>query len=281
VPIRSGTSCPQPAKLSDICATIWIVLSIMTNYRDLTMSEAGGKSHSKFAAGATWLRAGTALVRHAVTRVVTSLIPASMLARGTYRRDAVLPQSWEDEYGSGKWSYMNGLHELGRYSIIVGYCGFFKADGAILDVGCGEGILQQKLAPTGYRRYLGIDLSEVALAKAMFRADQRTEFQLGNIESFTPEGKFDIIIFNEILYYCSNPTAVIRRLACCLEPDGVMIASIWTSPRGRRKALQIWRMLDAIAEVMDSTTAANRETWTIKVFRPTKVNSTAVERPER
>ena len=134
---------------------------------------------------------------------------------------------------------MNGLHELGRYSIIVGFCGFFKAHGAILDVACGEGMLQQKLAPMGYRRYLGIDLSEVALAKAMFRADEQTEFQLGNIESFTPEGKFDTIIFNEISITVPTPVAAIRRLACCLEPDRVMIASIWTSPPGRRKALQI------------------------------------------
>ena len=49
-----------------------------------------------------------------------------------------------------------------------------------------------------------------------------------------------------------------------------MIASIWTSPLGRRKALKIWRMIDAVAEIIDSTTAANREMWTIKVFRPTK-----------
>jgi len=40
-------------------------------------------------------------------------------------------------------------------------------------------------------------------------------------------------------------------------------------------------MIDSIAEVTDSTTAANRETFTIKVFRPTKIDSTAVGRQER
>ncbi len=57
-----------------------------------------------------------------------------------------------------------------------------------------------------------------------------------------------------------------------------MIASIWSSPRGRRKASQIWRMIDTIAETLDSTTAANRETWTIKVFRPTKIDSATIGR---
>ena len=49
-----------------------------------------------------------------------------------------------------------------------------------------------------------------------------------------------------------------------------MIASIWCSPLHRRKALQIWRMVDAIAECLDSTSIANGEAWTVKVFRPTK-----------
>jgi hypothetical protein len=71
--------------------------------------EAGGKNRLNFAAGAKWLRALSTLIRHCATRVVTSLVPDPMLARGTYHRDAVPPQSWEDEYGSGKWSYMNGL----------------------------------------------------------------------------------------------------------------------------------------------------------------------------
>lgn len=76
-------------------------------------------------------------------------------------------------------------------------------------------------------------------------------------------------MFNEMLYYCSDPAAIIRRLACCLEPDGVMIASICITPV-RRKALQIWRMIEAIGEVLDSTTVVNREMWTVKVFQPTK-----------
>jgi 2-polyprenyl-3-methyl-5-hydroxy-6-metoxy-1,4-benzoquinol methylase len=224
-----------------------------------------------------WRRALSNLIRQAAIRVVAPITPDSILVRGAYRAQTVPPKIWDDEYGSGRWSYLKGLGELGRYSIIVGYCGFFKPGGTVLDVGCGEGILQQKLALSGYRRYLGIDLSETALAKATPRVDARTEFRLGNIEAFTPEGKFDIIVFNEMLYYCADPAAAIRRLAGCLEPGGVMIASIYTA-RVRRNALQIWRMIEDIGEVIDSTTMVNRETWTVKVFQPTKIDTAAIGR---
>jgi 2-polyprenyl-3-methyl-5-hydroxy-6-metoxy-1,4-benzoquinol methylase len=224
-----------------------------------------------------WRRALSNLIRHVAIRVVAPITPDSILVRGAYHAQAVAPKIWDDEYGSGRWSYLKGLGELGRYSIIVGYCGFFKPGGTVLDVGCGEGILQQRLALSGYRRYLGTDLSEAALAKAMHRVDARTEFRLGNIEAFTPEGKFDIIVFNEMLYYCADPAAVIRQLSCCLEPDGVMIASIYTAPV-RRRALQIWRMIEDIGEIIDSITVVNQEAWTIKVFQPTKIDTAAIGR---
>ena len=62
-----------------------------------------------------------------------------------------------------------------------------------------------------------------------------------------------------------------------LEPGGVMIASIYTA-RVRRNALQIWRMIEDIGEVIDSTTMVNRETWTVKVFQPTKIDTAVIGR---
>jgi SAM-dependent methyltransferase len=208
------------------------------------------------------------LLRQAAIRAAVSVVPDSLLVLGEYRPYAVLPQDWEKEYASGQWSYMKGLDDLARYSLIVGYYGFFKGGGSILDVGCGEGILQQKLAGCGYRFYVGIDISANAIAKAAAGAGRCTEFRRTDIESFVPDQKFDTIIFNEVLNYLRDPVSVVGRLADSLTPGGIMIASMWMSSVGRRRSLQIWRLIGSIADIIDSTTAANREVWTVKVFQP-------------
>ena len=78
--------------------------------------------------------------------------------------EEVPPQArWEREYASGRWSYLGGVDELAHYSVIVGYYAFLKPGGSVLDVGCGEGILQTRLSPHGYCRYLGIDFAAGAI----------------------------------------------------------------------------------------------------------------------
>jgi hypothetical protein len=37
-------------------------------------------------------------------------------------------------------------------------------------------------------------------------------------------------------------------------------------------------MIEDIGEVIDSTTMVNRETWTVKVFQPTKIDKAAIGR---
>lgn len=240
-----------------------IAASMVQTWRN---SEAGIEPLS--AGVARRLRLLPVMLKDFAVRAAVSVIPDSLLALGTYRPYAVLPYDWDNEYGSGQWSYMRGVGDLARYSLIVGYYDFYKAGGSILDVGCGEGILQQKLAALGYRHYVGVDISANAILRAATRTNACTEFRHADIESFVPHQKFDLIIFNEVLSYCSDPVSIVRRLADSLAPAGIMIASNWMAGVGRRKSLQIWRLIDSIAEIIDSTTAFNREVWAIKVFRP-------------
>ena len=72
---------------------------------------------------------------------------------------------------------MSGVGELPPYSLITGNFRYFKPMGSLIDVGCGAGILQARLGPQAYSRYLGIDISHEALAKAMNRVrDNNTYF---------------------------------------------------------------------------------------------------------
>ena len=48
----------------------------------------------------------------------------------------------EAEYSRGVWDYLSGVEELTRFSVVVGYCHYFHKNGSILEIGCGEGLLQ-------------------------------------------------------------------------------------------------------------------------------------------
>src|SRR5262245_50731925 len=67
---------------------------------------------------------------------------------------------WESQYRNRYWDFLTGLEEVPHYSVIAGYLRFLKPGGSVLDVGCGEGILQTCFGSGAYSRYVGIDWSE-------------------------------------------------------------------------------------------------------------------------
>lgn len=97
--------------------------------------------------------------------------------------------------------------------MIVGYCRFLRSRGAILDVGCGEGVLHRRLGSEGYSRFVGIDLSRAAIKRARQQGDDRATFIVADASEFVPEGRFDTIIFNESLYYQDKPSLAAARYA--------------------------------------------------------------------
>src|SRR5687767_13442204 len=49
--------------------------------------------------------------------------------------------AWEEQYRAGRWSFMRGLDESARYAVIAAFVRRLAPGGAVLDVGCGEGLL--------------------------------------------------------------------------------------------------------------------------------------------
>src|ERR1039458_2921005 len=83
-----------------------------------------------------------------------------------HKRDNFTENEWESTYEGGKWDYLNQLKELAHYSVIIGYINYFKHNGAVLDVGGGEGILFDRMRSCSYSRYVGIDISQIAIGHA-------------------------------------------------------------------------------------------------------------------
>ena len=115
----------------------------------------------------------------------------------------------EAEYASGILDYLKGVDELSRFSVVVGYCHYFKNKRAILEIGCSEGILQERLDYSKYFRYVGVDISTETIRGASQKQDDKTTFIAEDASMYCPNELFYVIIFNECLEYFADPLGLV------------------------------------------------------------------------
>jgi trans-aconitate methyltransferase len=118
-----------------------------------------------------------------------------------------------------------------RFIVLAGIIRSIKPGGTLLDIGCGVGDLRP-LVPT--HRYTGIDPHSQALRTAMNRHPS-DRFVCENSETWKPDQQFDVVVFNESLYYLSNPLAALMKYTEALNRGGIMALSIfrkggWVNP---------------------------------------------------
>src|SRR5687767_1197443 len=94
------------------------------------------------------------------------------------------------QYEAGEWTWLGRPGELARYSVLAGYALEFKPWGKVLDVGCGEGLLRDRLHSHGFTQYVGIDFEE-PIRRAARRVDERTRFFAADMNFFVPDVAFD------------------------------------------------------------------------------------------
>ena len=89
---------------------------------------------------------------------------------------------WDEGFAAGKWDFLAGRAERARLALVAHYVRLAAPAGAtILDLGCGEGLLLEALGDLPFARYVGVDLSAVAVARAATRwaAEPRAAFVAG------------------------------------------------------------------------------------------------------
>jgi SAM-dependent methyltransferase len=204
----------------------------------------------------------------------------SFLQRKVLRTDR---SRWNRQYERGQWDGLEQLDELARFSVLAGYVQFMFPDApAILEVGGGEGILAPRIGRDNYGRFIGTDVSDAAIARAQDRfGDDRTVFRAVDMNELGPTTlpgeTFDLIIFNESLYYLRPmmPKLTAQYLPM-LKPGGLLMISLNTGTHADSDAK--WAELDTIFRVLhQSRVETAKNGWWVKVLEPIqsdKVQST-------
>jgi len=187
--------------------------------------------------------------------------------------------TWEREYERGTWAYLHGLDQYPRYCVLAGYVRCLGAQRRILDVGCGDGALEHVLAQDGFARYVGLDLSEQALSTARAAAGSGATYVQGDAATWQPDGTFDVIVFNEVLYYFYEPLAVMRHYEAALAPGGVFVVSMYRRGGTTRR---LWSMLVGGYPCLHETRlqSGSRGSWVVGVLgRPGATVETVLKPP--
>ncbi len=178
------------------------------------------------------------------------------------------PAKWNRQYDAGAWDYMEELDQAPRYAVVVEYIARLTERARVLDVGCGTGILRRRLPGEAFSAYLGIDISDAAIAAATALEDERTRFRAVDLRDFDTAERFDAIVFNEVLYYLTEPETMLRRAAArWLAPGGIVVISM----NATENRVFDWSALERGFRLLHATrtTSLNSgKAWVARVLRP-------------
>jgi SAM-dependent methyltransferase len=115
----------------------------------------------------------------------------------------------------------------------------------VLDFGCSDGWLSLELnLPQRCRSLTGIDISDVAIAKATEKCDRagltNTRFLVMNAEAMSfPDQSFDVVFGQGILHHLDLDKAL-SEVARVLRKGGI---AIFTEPMGHNPVINLYRRL--------------------------------------
>jgi SAM-dependent methyltransferase len=192
-----------------------------------------------------------------------------------YGPSSLKKRLWDKEFAGTKWNFMDDTSADCIYPHLEKY----SLNGSILDLGCGPGNTANELAATAYQTYVGVDISEEAIAKAVRRTAQngRTDkntFAVSDFLGYAPNRDFDVILFRESMYHVpfGQVQAILDKYSKHLKSGGVFMVRLYAGDiaTGRIKP-RVTAKLDLINREFDIVEAAEYQTPgtpTVLVFRP-------------
>src|SRR6202453_4774523 len=192
----------------------------------------------------------------------------------SYGPSTIKKRFWDKEYTEEKWSF--AYNTAG--DCIYPHLEKFSANGSILDIGCGSGNTATEMAETSYRSYLGVDISDAALAKARKRSadcdrQDKNHFECGDFLTYVPTGQYDVILFRESMYHVplGKVKSTLDRYSEYLKDGGVFVVRLFASSNDGKNKQRPMAMLGIMEDEFDVLERCQYEEAgrpTVIVFRP-------------
>jgi SAM-dependent methyltransferase len=170
--------------------------------------------------------------------------------------DRVRSWIWDWEYRTGKWDHIESNEGGLVYDMITKH----SHGGGLLDLACGSGTVRMELPSGALIRYVGVDISTKAIARARQRAagavplPEGERFLVGSITDPAVQREvgdgFDVVLFNECIYYFppDDIPALVRAYAQKLQPSGTVIVRIHDRMRWREQTQAVRDTLEVVDE---------------------------------
>jgi SAM-dependent methyltransferase len=197
----------------------------------------------------------------------------------SYGPSNIKKRFWDKEYSEEKWAF--AYNTVG--DCVYAHLERYTADGSILDIGCGSGNTATEMAGT-YRSYLGVDISEAAVAKARRRSQEcgrgeKNTFECGDFLTYVPTGQFDVILFRESMYHVplGKVKATLDRYSVYLKDGGVFVVRLYASSADRAdskdkyRPAAMLRIMETHFDVLEKARYDVPGQPTVMVFRPKTV----------
>ena len=144
---------------------------------------------------------------------------------------------WWDPEGE-----MRPLHDLNPVRLAYVERSGALAGRAVVDVGCGGGLLAEAMAAQG-ARVVGLDLADELLNVARLHALEsgvQVDYRLESAEAHAADhaGRYDVVTCMEMLEHVPDPGAVVAALGALVRPGGdVFVSTLNRTPRAYLMAI--------------------------------------------
>lgn len=130
---------------------------------------------------------------------------------------------------SDPWQFETSAYETAKYDATLAALPQERFV-SVLEIGCSIGVLTARLAPR-CDELLALDVSEQALDRARHRCREMSHirFEKGRIPQDWPDGRFDLIMLSEVLYYLDKDDLdrLATRVGLSLVPGGAIMMVHW------------------------------------------------------